>query len=280
VQQLVGLQQLQLHGNTLAPPHQQLSVFTALQELSISIREGGAQVTPSALPLLKALRLKANDPFRAAGQLVGPGRHLTSLGLYSTWCRVEQAASVGQLGVLPLLQQLVLSMPLSGLRAAGPWLLKQAQLTSLSLTWSPCTEQSGFWRLQRGPQPVVGSLQQLCLRRGVPQDGLPAALTQLKGLRVLRLSGPCSAQLPAWVAQLTRLSGLELSEGATPQGEDAAAAAWAVLGHMPLLRWVDAHDEVVNSNACMKQLQRDLPRLVRRVHPLVTKNFSAGWRRL
>jgi hypothetical protein len=228
VEHLVRLQQLQLHGNTLVRPYQQLSVFAALQELSLSISEGGAQVTPSALPLLKALRLEADDPFRAAGQLVGSGLHLTSLGLYSTWRGMERAASVGLLGVLPVLQQLVLSMPLSGVWAAGPWLLQQPQLTSLSLAWchSPHegSEQPGRYGELGSP-----SLQRLCLRRGVPQDGLPDALMQLTGLRVLRLSGPCSDQLPACVSRLTRLSELQLLVADEHCRPAFIAAAWAEL---------------------------------------------------
>jgi hypothetical protein len=271
VEHLVGLQQLLLHG--MAPPYQQLSAFTALQELSLSISEGGAQVTPSALPLLKALRLKADDPFRAVGQLVGRGRHLTSLGLYSTWQGVERAAAVGQLGVLPVLQQLVLCMPLSSLRAAGPWLLQQPQLTSLSLAWSHRTEQvkeeqvCDCWGRYAPPCPT---LQQLSLRRGVPQDGLPDALMQLKGLRVLRLSGPCSAALPAWVSGLAWLSVLQLDVGCAPKGDDAAA--WAVLGQMPLLRRVEAHKSDVDG--CLQQLKRDAPHLFRGVQSASTRSWD------
>jgi hypothetical protein len=271
---LVGLQQLQLRGNTLAPPYQQLSVFTALQELSLSINEGGAQVTPSALPLLKALRLKADAPWRAAGQLVGRGRHLTSLGLYSTWLGVERAAAVGQLGVLPVLQQLVLSMPLSGVWAAGPWLLQQPQLTSLSLAWCHSPHEG-----REQPGRYVGwgspSLQRLCLSRGVPQDGLPHALVHLTGLRVLRLSGPCSDQLPACVSRLTRLSVLQLlvaDKHCMPAGN---AAAWAVLARMPLLRRVEASG--TPTERCLRQLQQAAPHLFRGVHWWDT---SGMWRSL
>jgi Leucine-rich repeat (LRR) protein len=246
VQHLVGLQQLQLHGNPLVPPYQQLSVFTALQELSLSISEGSAQVVPIPLPLLRALRIQADDPWRAAGQLVGPGPHLTSLGLYSTWRGMGRAAAVGQLGVLPVLQQLVLSMPLASVWAAGPWLLQHSQLTSLSIAWTHPTGQ--------GSQPAKRSLQQWCLSRGVVRDGLPEAFTQLTGLRVLRLSGPCTAQLPAWVSCLRPLRVLQLGDGCLLTGD---AAAWTALGSMPLLRRVEAHC----THNCLSRLRRDAPHL-------------------
>jgi hypothetical protein len=167
---------------------------------------------------------------------------------------MERAAAVGQLGVLPVLQQLVLSMPLSGVRAAGPWLLQQPQLTSLSMAWCHSPHE-GSEQPRRYGELGSPSLQRLCLRRGVPQDGLPDALVQLTGLRVLRLSGPCTAQLPAWVSCLARLSVLHLGEGFAPTSGNAAA--WAVLGHMPLLRRVEAEPKHVDG--CLRQLRLDSP---------------------
>jgi hypothetical protein len=277
VQHLVGLQQLQLHGNPLVAPYQQLSVFIALQELTLSISEGGTQVVPTPLPLLRVLRIQADDPWKAGGQLAGPGCHLTSLGLYSTWRGMGRVAAVGQLGVLPLLQQLVLVMPLASLRAAGPWLLQQPQLTSLSTAWSfptgQSSHQSSWW-----PEDVPGTLQQWCLSRGVVRDGLPEAFTQLTGLRVLRLSGPCTPQLPAWVSCLRPLTVLQLGEGCILTGNKAA---WAVLGHMPSLRRVEAP----NIHGCLKQLWQDAPHLFRGISWHIwygqrVYSVDSGWRSL
>jgi hypothetical protein len=202
-------------------------VLTALQELSLSISNGETPVIPSPLPCLKALRVAACDPFAAAAQLMGRGPHLTSLGLYSSCPGAGWAPATQQLGVLPVLQQLVLGMPLVSIWAAGPWLLQQPQLTSLGLTWQRWMHSSH-------------DVQRVCLSRGVVRDGLPAVVTQLTRLQELRLAGPCTQQVLGWVTGLTQLSVLELQRVMGSYSDQAGTfptnpTAWKVLSQMPML---------------------------------------------
>jgi hypothetical protein len=250
VQHLTGLKQLQLHGHPLSAPCQQLSLFTALLELSLSISEGSARVAPWFLPLLNKLRIKADDPFKAAGQLVGRALHLTSLGLYSAvqqaspWEGTNRTAAVKHLGALPVLQDLVLSGPVPFLRATGPWLLQQPQLTSLSIAW-PHSKRGGSQ--QPWQQQGAASSRRHC-------DGLPIEVGRLTALRVLRLSGPCTAWVPACVSRLPQLRVLQLDGWCATDSEIEDAPAWARLARMLLLKRVIPHH---NMYFHLQQLKED-----------------------
>jgi hypothetical protein len=203
------------------------------------------------LPCLQSLQLDAHDPFMAASQLVGRGLHLTSLRLFTRWPGTGWAVAAQQLGMLPVLQQLVLRMPLASLRAAGPWLLQQPQLTSLDAMWNAPLA----WKLP---------LDRLCLRQGVVRDGLPSAVAQMTRLRELRLSGPCTEQLLAWVTGLTQLSVLRLLDALGGRCADRGPvsvnpAAWKVLSRMPMLCRFEVDEECT----LFKALRDAAPYLVR-----------------
>jgi hypothetical protein len=207
---LAGLKELCLTGITLQPPFNGFSHLTGLEKLSLhDVKEGGVVVTSTPLPRLQWLNLTAEDPVRVAAQLIGSGRHLTHLSLGQEMD--EQVSCISQLGVLPVLQELVLRQHVcSSLVGAGGWLQQQPHLTSVSLHGLAEEDASQLSHLP--PQLEGLSLHwhdSALLRQpaGMDPGCLAQCLTHLTRLQRL-LFETASSELPLWVSQLQRLESL------------------------------------------------------------------------
>jgi Leucine-rich repeat (LRR) protein len=236
---LVSLQALHISGSYLQPRYgalSNLSKLLCLRTLMITNYRGRATGVPGPLPCLRVLQLAASsNHVQVASQLVGSGQQLTRLEL----CGVgpDQVEVLGQLGVLPVLQEFALSRShVTSLAPAGNWLQQQPQLTSLSVD---CLE-TNVERCQLGPLPI-GLQRLITTGLDVWQDAsVRESLVQLSGLRVLNLySNHIQApQLPSWwlqwVLSLLHLEELRLSGVSAPYTWRAAVAK------LPLLRDVHA----------------------------------------
>jgi Leucine-rich repeat (LRR) protein len=233
VEHLTGLKELQLFDAILNPPWEAISKLARLETLVLSLVEGGAAVSPSSLPFLRKLSLSAQDPFQVAAQLVGCGEHLTRLMLVGVLRPEEQLVpDFGQLGVLPVLQELVVcGFGLPRLVAASTWLQQQPRLTWLRLDQQGHVGEPAAWALP--PQ-----LQELQLFGSVIPSELPASLAQLTGLSQLCLCKAHFNQLPGWLSRLTRLENLKVS---SIMGQ---FYGWQVLAELPLLRRLEGSSNV------------------------------------
>jgi Leucine-rich repeat (LRR) protein len=232
VTHLVTLKELVLEGSVLAPPLQPLTQLSALEAFTLGWasqqlpQEVAAQLhLPTPLPALRHLDVKGPLRLQQLQEVVVGAQQLTHLALRVD-LEQEAVADLWQLGVLPLLEQLVLGWTFgdSGTTwtAAAPWLQQQPHLTSLRL--DGVTE----WALL---QQLPAQLEELGLRWSTLPPPQPAALTQLGRLRKVFLDCHMLQPLPPWLASLSSLEEVDAGEGNVQEG-------WEVLGQLPLLRRV------------------------------------------
>jgi Leucine-rich repeat (LRR) protein len=233
-----------------------LTLLTSLETLSLDMDGGPAYgysprredqmqlaqvVLPSPMPNLRDVSIT----MRAMAQVGQPSRCVMVSGLHAVVgaqhltrlcldCMTHhQWAALGQLGVLPQLQSLLLGD--SGGEVYGllghalPWLLQQPRLAVLTL--------KGCHIEGADLEQLPGQLEGLFLQRSTMSPAQPSALPQLCGLRRLELSNTNQQQLPPWLLSLQGLEELSLC------GFGLAAGGWEVLGQLPLLRRVGVDQE-------------------------------------
>jgi hypothetical protein len=270
VSHLVSLQELRIAGNHLRSQFGSLAHLLSLRTLVINNPTNTAVGIPSPLPFLSFLWLAGSrNQVQVISELVGSGRHLKRMELYGL--PQEEVEAFGQLGVLPVLQNLSLCRcRIESLAPASTWLQQQTQLTSLfvaSLVTDDGQRQRGLAAMIRAlappsrtlggmalgaigvrvPQlgPLPAGLQRLCLYGAdVWEDAsVRESLVALTGLRVLKLKGMRTRhrELPAWVfdwvLSLERMEDLGL--GDVTAGHPRLPA----LAQLPMLR--DVHADVV-----------------------------------
>jgi hypothetical protein len=203
VSDLVHLRELQLSGNELQPPYEALSRLSRLEKLSVNIFRDGTAVTSNPLPCLRSLWVSGAGQALAASELVGSGRYLTLLELSGV--EQDQVEAMGQLGVLPVLQDVALHSRggIESLAPACAWLQQQPQLHSLYVN---------SFGTYYGGEPQLGLLPAGLKRLVIcgvdvwEDASVRESLVALTGLRVLKLTSGCHPlmqppPLPAWVLE-------------------------------------------------------------------------------
>jgi Leucine-rich repeat (LRR) protein len=285
IHRLVNLKQLALSGVDLYTPATQLTLLTALETLWLEFnstrrwmdkqqqtKSAAAQVVvPEPMPRLRSLTLSiaassssssmdnaplCDDEFIAAAHMMVHGlpgvvgaQQLTYLSLQGCF-EQGQWRALGQLGVLPRLQQLKLRGRQGILGLAAPWLQQQPQLTYLEL--EDCLVEAAHM------QQLPAQLEALHLPTCTGSPTQPTALAQLVGVRKLRVT--ISSQLPLWLLSLQRLEELEIVRSAQHAVGNMPAGSWQVLQQLPLLRrvWVPHGEE---EEACMPGMYQQAPHL-------------------
>jgi Leucine-rich repeat (LRR) protein len=246
VTHLAALNRLELDTYYLEPPLQPLSQLTALKALSLGLYEDGEepqQCMLAPLPSLRSLEVRGWKPLQVAQVqgVVVSAQQLTRLCIEVSLAP-EEVARLGQVGVLPQLQQLQLGhMPIDSKHdfahwdasAAIPWLQQQPRLTSLTLVGCPVP---GLLLQQLPPQ-----LEELDIRQGAWLTDPPPTVAQLSRLRKLALS--VEKHLPAWVSNLSSLEELRVSGW-------QVAGDWQVLAQLPVLRRVELPQPVKAQALC------------------------------
>jgi hypothetical protein len=241
VQHLVSLKHLKLCR--LDPPFQPLSRLAALETLSfywtcqVSEQEAAAVCIPGPLPNLRSLTFSAGTAIPAGGLqvLVGAQQltHLSMEGPSASDPGSDRLAALWQVGVLPQLQELVITARHSSRCAvlcdtALAWLQRQPRVTSLRM--------AGFKLEASQLEQLPCQLEILEVDDCTLVDDQLGVLTHLTRLHTLKL--PHVQRVPPWLPRLVRLEVLHLRIHSFQQ-EDPC---WELLTQLPLLRVVNERD--------------------------------------